>query len=214
MTGAQAIAATLACEGTPCLFGVPGAQNNELWDALKARGVPYMLVANESSASVMADAASRATGAVGAFAVVPGPGLTNAMTGIGEALYDSVPIVGIITDIDRSPRAPVGQVHGLANAAIVRPIVKAAIEVRHQAEIPAAVFQAFRIAASGEPGPAVVVIPFPCSRKSGITTIRRRPRTRSRSTKPPTAAPWHTCPTTSGGSGSTPASAASTPVRP
>jgi acetolactate synthase-1/2/3 large subunit len=161
MTGAQAVAASLACEGTPCLFGVPGAQNNELWDALKARGVPYMLVANESSASVMADAASRATGAVAAFAVVPGPGLTNAMTGIGEALYDSVPIVGIITDIDRSPRAPVGQVHGLANAAIVRPVVKAAIEVRHQGEIPGAIFQAFRVAASGEPGPAVVIIPFP-----------------------------------------------------
>jgi acetolactate synthase-1/2/3 large subunit len=161
MTGAQAVAATLACEGVPCLFGVPGAQNNELWDALKARGVPYMLVANEFSASIMADAASRATGAVGAFAVVPGPGLTNAMTGIGEALYDSVPIVGIITDIDRSPHAPVGQVHGLANAAIVRPVVKAAIEVRHQAEIPGAIFQAFRVAASGEPGPAVVIIPFP-----------------------------------------------------
>ena len=161
MTGAQAVAASLACEGVPCLFGVPGAQNNELWDALKARGVPYMLVANEASASVMADAAARVTGEVGVFAVVPGPGLTNAMTGIGEALYDSVPIVGIITDIDRSPRAPVGQVHGLANAAIVRPVVKAAIEVRHQAEIPGAIFQAFRVAASGEPGPAVVIIPFP-----------------------------------------------------
>ena len=161
MTGAQAVAASLACEGVPCLFGVPGAQNNELWDALKARGVPYMLVATECSASVMADAASRATGSIAAFAVVPGPGLTNAMTGIGEALYDSVPIVGIITDIDRSPHAPIGQVHGLANAAIVRPVVKAAIEVRHQAEIPGAIFQAFRVAAAGEPGPTVVVIPFP-----------------------------------------------------
>ncbi len=161
MTGAQAVAASLSCEGVPCLFGVPGAQNNELWDALKARGVPYMLVANEFSASIMADASTRATGVVGAFAVVPGPGLTNAMTGLGEALYDSVPIVGIITDIDRSPRAPVGQVHGLANAAIVRPVVKAAIEVRHQAEIPGAIFRAFRVAASGEPGPAVVIIPFP-----------------------------------------------------
>jgi acetolactate synthase I/II/III large subunit len=161
MTGAQAVAAALACEGVPCVFGVPGAQNNELWDALKARGVPYMLVANESSASVMADAASRSTGSIGAFAVVPGPGLTNAMTGIGEALYDSVPIVGIISDIDRSPRAPVGQVHGLANTAIIRPVVKAAIEVRHQAEIPAAIFQAFRVAAAGEPGPTAVIIPFP-----------------------------------------------------
>ncbi len=161
MTGAQAVAAALACECVPCVFGIPGAQNNELWDALKARRVPYLLVAHEFSASVMADAASRATGAVGAFAVVPGPGLTNAMTGLGEALYDSIPVVGIITDIDRSAHAPVGQVHGLANAAIVRPVVKGLIEVRHQAEIPGALFQAFRLARSGEPGPAAVIIPYP-----------------------------------------------------
>jgi acetolactate synthase I/II/III large subunit len=161
MTGAQAAAAALACEGVPCLFGIPGAQNNELWDALKARQIPYLLVANEASASVMADASSRVTGAVGVFAVVPGPGLTNAMTGIGEALYDSIPMVGIITDIDRSPKAHVGQVHGLANAAIIRPVVKGLIEVRHQAEIPGAIFQAFRLARSGEPGPTAVLIPFP-----------------------------------------------------
>ena len=104
---------------------------------------------------------SRHRRAVGVFAVVPGPGLTNAMTGIGEALVDSIPIVGIITDIDRSPKAPIGQVHGLANAAIVRPVVKAVIEVRHQAEIPGAIFQAFRMARAGEPGPVAVLIPFP-----------------------------------------------------
>ena len=104
MTGAQAAAAALCCQGVPCVFGIPGAQNNEFWDALKARGVPYLLVAHEASASVMADAAARATGTVGVFSVVPGPGLTNALTGIGEALYDSIPIVGLVTDIDRSPQ--------------------------------------------------------------------------------------------------------------
>ncbi len=56
MTGAQAVAATLVCEGVPCVFGIPGAQNNELWDALKAHQVPYLLVSHEASASVMADA--------------------------------------------------------------------------------------------------------------------------------------------------------------
>jgi acetolactate synthase-1/2/3 large subunit len=93
MNGAQAAAAALACHGVRCVFGIPGAQTNELWDAFKARGVPYLLVANESSASVMADAAARATGEVGVFSVVPGPGLTNAMTGIGEALMDSTGFV-------------------------------------------------------------------------------------------------------------------------
>ncbi|HMB05292.1 MAG TPA: thiamine pyrophosphate-binding protein [Isosphaeraceae bacterium] len=161
MTGAQAAVAALCCQGVRCVFGVPGAQNNELWDALKARQVPYLLVTTESSASVMADAAARVTGEVGVFAVVPGPGLTNAMTGIGEALLDSVPIVGIITDVSRGPGAPIGQVHSLPNTALVRPIVKAVIEIRHQAEIPGAIYQAYRIARAGEPGPVAVVIPFP-----------------------------------------------------
>ncbi|WP_165074202.1 thiamine pyrophosphate-binding protein [Paludisphaera rhizosphaerae] len=161
MTGAQAAAAAIRCECTPCVFGIPGAQNNEFWDALKAYEVPYMLVAHEFSASVMADASSRATGRTGVFSVVPGPGLTNCLTGLGEALYDSVPLVAVITDIDRSAGAPIGQVHGLANEALLRPVVKATFVVRHQAEIPGTLFHAFRLARSGEPGPVGVVIPYP-----------------------------------------------------
>jgi acetolactate synthase I/II/III large subunit len=161
MTGAQAAAAALACHGVRCVFGIPGAQTNELWDAFKARGVPYLLVANEASASVMADASARATGDVGVFSVVPGPGLTNALTGIGEALMDSIPIVGIVADVDRSPQAKIGQVHGLHNAEILRPVVKVLFEVRHQAEIPGVLFQAFQAARMGEPGPVGVLIPYP-----------------------------------------------------
>jgi acetolactate synthase-1/2/3 large subunit len=161
MTGAQAAAAALRCEQVRCVFGIPGAQNNELWDAFKAYGQPYFLVAHEASASVMADAAARSTGEVGVFSVVPGPGLTNALTGVGEALLDSIPIVGIVTDVNREPGAPVGQVHGLANDALLRPVVKALLAVRHQAEIPGAIFQAFRMARAGEPGPVAVLIPYP-----------------------------------------------------
>ncbi len=106
MTGARAAALALRCECVPCVFGVPGAQNNEFWDAMKSAGQPYLLVTNEASASVMADGASRATGGVGVFSVVPGPGMTNSLTGIGEALLDSVPIVGIVTDVDRRPGGP------------------------------------------------------------------------------------------------------------
>ncbi len=160
MTGALAAASALACEGVRCVFGVPGAQNNEFWDAMKTQGVPYLLVTNEASASVMADAAARVTGEVGVFSVVPGPGLTNAMTGIGEALLDSVPIVGLVTDVLRGPSAPVGQVHSLANAAILRPVTKAVIEVQHQGQIPGAIHRAYNIARAGEPGPVGVVLPF------------------------------------------------------
>jgi len=160
MTGAEAAAWALRCEATRCVFGVPGAQNNEFWDAMKTQGLPYLLVTNEASASVMADAAARVTGEVGVFSVVPGPGLTNAMTGIGEALLDSVPIVGIVTDVKRGPAMPVGQVHSLPNAAILKPICKAVVEVQHQGQIPGAIHRAFQVARAGEPGPAAVVLPF------------------------------------------------------
>ncbi len=83
------------------------------------------------------------------------------MTGIGEALLDSVPIVAIVTDVNRAPGAQIGQVHSLPNAALLRPIVKCVIEVRHQAEIPGAIHQAFRVARAASQGRSAVVIPFP-----------------------------------------------------
>src|SRR5262245_54282801 len=57
MTGARALVEALAAEGTSCVFGIPGAQENELWDEFKARQLPYMLVTHEFSASCMADGA-------------------------------------------------------------------------------------------------------------------------------------------------------------
>ena len=128
---------------------------------MKSAGMPYLLVTNEASASVMADASARVTGGVGVFSVVPGPGMTNALTGIGEALLDSVPIVGLVTDVDRRASAPPFQVHSTPNASVLRPICKAVLEVRHQAQIPFVIHDAFRIARCGEPGPVAVVLPFP-----------------------------------------------------
>ena len=160
MTGAKAAVAALRAEAARCVFGVPGAQNNEFWDAMKGEGLPYLLVTNESSASVMADAAARVVGEPGVFCVVPGPGLTNAMTGIGEALHDSIPIVGIVTDVMRGPDAKIGQVHGLNNAAILRPICKAVLDLQHPSQIPSAIHEAFRISVCGEPGPVGVIVPY------------------------------------------------------
>lgn len=160
MTGAKAAAAAFQAERVPCVFGVPGAQNNEFWDAMKTLGVPYMLNSHESAAPVMADASARVSGKVGAFALIPGPGLTNAMTGIGEALLDTVPIVGLVTDVKRGPAAPLGQVHSLNNAAILRTVCKAVIEVHHPGQIAAAIHRAFQLAKAGPPGPVGVVVPY------------------------------------------------------
>lgn len=160
MTGAQAIVGALQCMNAPCVYGIPGAQNNELWDAFKAAGMPYLLVAHEFSCSVMADAAARVTGWPGVYSVIPGPGITNAMTGMGEALLDSVPIVGIVTDIDTRPGAPIGQVHSLANVPMLQTVNKHVFVAEHVSQLPALVYDAFHTAISGEPGPVAVVVPY------------------------------------------------------
>src|SRR5205085_11386617 len=147
-------------EGTCCVFGIPGAQENELWDAMKARCLPYLLVTHEFSAATMADGCARSTGKPGVLCVVPGPGLTNALSGIGEALLDSVPLVCIVGDVARGDKYRPFQVHELPQAGLLQQVTKGVFEVKHVAEIPAAVQQAFRLAVCGEPGPTAVVVPY------------------------------------------------------
>src|SRR6516225_7183892 len=77
MTGAKALVETLIQEGTECVFGIPGAQENELWDTMKSRGLGYLLVTHEFSAASMADGYARSTGKPGVLCIVPGPGVTN-----------------------------------------------------------------------------------------------------------------------------------------
>src|SRR5262249_61430704 len=101
MTGAQALVETLLQEGTECVYGIPGAQENELWDVMKSKHLGYMLVTHEFSAAAMADGYARSKGKPGVLSVVPGPGVTNSLSGIGEALLDSVPLVCVVGDVAR-----------------------------------------------------------------------------------------------------------------
>lgn len=160
LTGAQALVKALQAEGTSCVFGIPGAQENELWDQMKTLGLPYLLVTHEFSAACMADGAARATGKPGVLCVVPGPGITNALTGLGEALLDSVPVVCIAGDVARGKKYRPYQVHELPNVALLKSVCKAVIEVDHVAQIPGAIRQSFQLATSNEPGPVGVVIPY------------------------------------------------------
>ncbi len=160
MTGARALVETLLAEGTGCVFGIPGAQENELWDEMKSRGLPYLLVTHEFSAACMADGYARSTGRPGVIAIVPGPGVTNSLSGIGEALLDSVPMVCIVGDVARGDKYKPFQVHELPQAGLLRQVTKGVFEVASAAEIPCAVRQAFQLAQFEEPGPAAVVVPY------------------------------------------------------
>ena len=124
MTGARALVETLLSEGVPCVFGIPGAQENELWDEMKSRGLGYLLVTHEFSAACMADGVSRSTGRPGVICIVPGPGLTNALTGIGEALLDSVPMVCIVGDVARGDKYKPFQVHELPQVGLLQQVTK------------------------------------------------------------------------------------------
>ncbi|HVS35883.1 MAG TPA: thiamine pyrophosphate-binding protein, partial [Gemmataceae bacterium] len=160
MTGARALVEALLAEGVSCVFGIPGAQENELWDEMKGRGLAYLLVTHEHSAACMADGAARSTGVPGVICIVPGPGVTNALTGIGEALLDSVPMVCIIGDVARGDKYKPFQLHEIPQAGLIREVTKGMFEVAEVGDIPGAVQQAFQLARQGEPGPTAVVVPY------------------------------------------------------
>jgi acetolactate synthase I/II/III large subunit len=160
MTGARALVETLISEGAQCVYGIPGAQENELWDTMKSRGLAYLLVTHESSAAAMADGYARSTGKPGVLCIVPGPGVTNALTGVGEALLDSIPLVCIVGDVARGQHYRPFQVHELKQVGLMQQVCKEVLAPRCAAEIPVAVRQAFQLAQAGEPGPVAVVVPY------------------------------------------------------
>jgi acetolactate synthase-1/2/3 large subunit len=161
MTGAEALVETLQLEGVEWVFGIPGAQNNELWDTMKSKKLGYLLATHEFSAAAMADGYARSTGKPGVLCTVPGPGLTNSLTGIGEALLDSIPMVCIVCDVARGEKYRPFQVHELPHVALLQSMTKALYTPQHAAEIPDMVRQAMNQAKSSEPGPVAILIPYP-----------------------------------------------------
>lgn len=160
MTGAAATVETLIQEGVECVFGIPGAQENELWDVMKTKHLPYLLCTHENSAAHMADGYARSTGRPGVLCVVPGPGLTNSLSGLGESLLDSIPVVCLVGDVANGRRHRPFQVHCLNQEALLQPVCKRVFAVQNVNEIPCTIRQAMQLAAAGEPGPVGVVIPY------------------------------------------------------
>jgi acetolactate synthase-1/2/3 large subunit/5-guanidino-2-oxopentanoate decarboxylase len=99
--GAQ-ISAMLADRGVEVIFGIPGVHNIELYRSLEASGLHHVLARHEQGAAFMADGYARATGKPGVAYVITGPGLTNAMTAMGQAYSDSVPLLVISSCLNRA----------------------------------------------------------------------------------------------------------------
>jgi acetolactate synthase I/II/III large subunit len=157
--GGRIVVQALEDEGVRLAFGIPGTHNIELYDALAESAlVRPILVTDEQSASFAADAVWRASGSIGCANVVPGAGLTHAMSGIAEAWLDNIPLLvlgcGIRTDTGQGY-----QLHDVDQAAMVAPVTKAQFRPATGEELYRAVREACRIAGAGVPGPVFVEVP-------------------------------------------------------
>ena len=159
LTGGAIVARALEDEGITFTFGIPGTHNIELYDALaESNGVRPVLVTDEQSASFMADGHWRASGRLACVNVVPGAGLTHALSGIAEAFMDNIPLLvlgcGIRQDI---PKAY--QLHDIDQLAVVRPATKAAFRIERGEDLYPEIRRACSLARAGTPGPVMVEVP-------------------------------------------------------
>lgn len=160
MTGGDIAVRALEDEGIPFTFGIPGTHNIELYDSLsRSTSVRPILVTDEQSASFMADGVSRASGKLGVVNVVPGAGLTHALSGIAEAWMDGIPMLVLACGIHRGDTAKAFQLHDVDQLAIARPVTKAQLRPDKGSEIYATLRRACRLARSVPPGPVIVEIP-------------------------------------------------------
>jgi acetolactate synthase-1/2/3 large subunit len=159
MTGAEMVMAALADQGVEHIFGYPGGAVLPIYDALFQQDkVRHILVRHEQGAVHAAEGYARSTGKVGTVLVTSGPGATNAVTGLTDALCDSVPLVVITGQV---PTHLIGNdaFQECDTVGITRPCTKYNYLVKSVDDLPRVLHEAFHIAASGRPGPVVVDIP-------------------------------------------------------
>ena len=160
LTGGDIVAQALEDEGVPFTFGIPGTHNIELYDSLgRSTRVTPVLVTDEQSASFMADAVSRSSGTLGCVNVVPGAGLTHALSGIAEAYLDGIPMLVLGCGVRTDAGSMAYQLHDIDQMGMVAPVTKAQLKPEQGSQIYATIRQACRIARTAPAGPVFVEIP-------------------------------------------------------
>jgi acetolactate synthase I/II/III large subunit len=159
MSGAEMVIQALVDQGVQHIFGYPGGAVLPIYDEMfKQEKLKHILVRHEQGAVHAAEGYARSTGKVGCVLVTSGPGATNAVTGLTDALMDSIPIVCITGQV---PTHLIGNdaFQECDTVGITRPCTKHNYLVRNVADLPRVLHEAFYVAASGRPGPVVVDIP-------------------------------------------------------
>src|SRR5271169_937140 len=173
MTGAEMVIEALADQGVTDIFGYPGGAVLPIYDALFQQSkVQHILVRHEQGAVHAAEGYARSTGKVGAVLVTSGPGATNAVTGLTDALMDSIPLVVITGQV---PTHLIGNdaFQECDTVGITRPCTKHNYLVRDVNDLARILHEAFYVAAAGRPGPVVVDIPKDIQFAKGMYTSAR-----------------------------------------
>ena len=177
ITGSEALMRSLKAEGVTTIFGYPGGSIMPVFDALydytrgEKKAFRHILVRHEQSATHAAEGYARVSGKPGVCIVTSGPGATNTLTGLADALMDSTPIVVIAGQVGTDVLGTDAfQEVDLVCAA--QPITKWSYQIRRPEDIAWAVSRAFYIARSGRPGP--VVLDFP--KNAQVKTTEYEPR--------------------------------------
>lgn len=160
LKGAQIIVETLIEQGASTVFGYPGGQVIDIYDALylAQNRIHHIITAHEQGAAHAADGYARATGKVGVVIATSGPGATNLVTGIATAYLDSVPLVAITGNV---PNSLIGRdsFQEVDITGVTMPITKHNFLVKRVEDLADTIREAFRIAKSGRPGPVLVDVP-------------------------------------------------------
>ena len=159
LSGAEMVVRALVDQGVEVLFGYPGGAVLPIYDALFAEPrLQHVLVRHEQGATHAAEGYARSTGKPGVVLVTSGPGATNAVTGIVDALMDSIPLV-VITGQVATHLIGTDAFQEADTIGITRPCTKHNYLVKDVADLPRILHEAFHIATSGRPGPVVIDIP-------------------------------------------------------
>ena len=159
MTGAKMVVQSLKDQGVEVIFGYPGGAVLPIYDEIfQQNDIRHVLVRHEQAAVHMAEAYARSTGRPGVVLVTSGPGATNAVTGIVDALLDSIPIVVFSGQV---PTFAIGTdaFQEADTVGITRPVTKMNWLVKDTADLSATIHKAFHVATSGRPGPVLIDIP-------------------------------------------------------
>src|SRR5689334_19456451 len=163
MRAVDAVMECLKAEGVDVVFGYPGGANLPTYDAMYDSGIRHILVRHEAGGGHAAEGYAKATGKVGVCFATSGPGATNIVTPLTDAMMDSVPLV-VFTGQVRTDLLGTDGFQEADTFGITMPIVKHSFMIQHPTEIPRVVHEAFHIARTGRPGPVLIDIPQDLSR--------------------------------------------------